>query len=175
MTDGEPGDPLKKGSSTLLPDSYTRQITATVTHKGSEVVMVTGTIEDPDHLMVVEMDVDVPTRTITRSRLEMSRARFPACREAMTGGDLTGLRLERGFSKKAGALVGGKTGCAHLYEAVMAAARLASSAVIAVASGAGGWDSLYQDDPEFRKAMDPYLKDTCVVFQTDAKYNDHDD
>ena len=145
--------------------SYTRKITVSVTHHRKDLVRVRSVLEDPDHLMVVEMDVGVPNRRITRASLRIEAAPFPRCRGSLARGkELEGLSIERGFAHKAAELVGGRRGCAHLFETVMSAARLASSAVTAVAAGGTSWDTLYHDDEGFRSAMAPYLKDTCIVF-----------
>lgn len=153
-----------------VPESYTRTTTVTVTHHGGRMVGVRSVLEDPDHLMTAELDVEVPSRRITRAVFVIDRAPFPGCLgPAGAAGSLEGLVIERGFTSRAASIVGGRDGCAHLFETVVAAARLASSAVTHVAAGSTEWDTMYHDDEEFRRAMAPYLKDTCVVFRDEGE------
>ncbi len=154
-----------QGDGAGLSDSYTRGTTVTVTHHGGTMVKVTAVLDDPDHHMTARMDVDVPTRTITAAELEISRAPFPACRgPADAAGQLVGLPIERGFTSKVAGMIGGRTGCSHMFETVVSAARLASSAVTHVAAGSTRWDTMYHEDEKFREAMAPTLRDTCIVF-----------
>jgi len=139
---------------------------------GPDELVLIGTMLDNDHLIKLELSIDVSDEQIRRSRLEMIRAPFPVCREIEPIADrLVGLKIERGVLNEIARRVGGHVGCSHIKE-------LASNLVYFVAShlvrrrlglDPAGTDYEYKSADERFHLSKELLHDSCVAYcQTTA-------
>jgi len=144
-----------------------RNINIELFESGSEKLTLVGTMLDNEHLIKLEMEIDLPNEQITRSRLNMVRVPFPVCREVeMVAERLVGLRIERGVLGEIVRRVGGRVGCSHIKE-------LATNIVYFVASHLvrrrAGVDPLSLEfahkPPEERFVLTRgLLRDSCLAY-----------
>lgn len=79
------------------------------------------------HLIVVRLTITLPRLLITEAEARMEAVPNDICREVIdTIRNLEGLRIHRGFRKEVVKRMGGKTGCLHMTNLVLA---MASAAV----------------------------------------------
>ncbi|MEW6249915.1 MAG: AMP-binding protein [Planctomycetota bacterium] len=84
---------------------------------GPDEIVLVGTMLDNEHLVKLELGIDLTDEQISSSRLEMIRAPFPVCREIEPIADrLVGLKIERGVLSEVAHRVGGHVGCSHIKE-----------------------------------------------------------
>lgn len=77
--------------------------------------------EDPQHHMVIRLNVKGPEMLIERAEATMPRYAREGCPEVLPWiRNLEGLRIAPGFSMKVKELIGGIKGCAHLTSLVVA-------------------------------------------------------
>jgi len=115
------------------------------------------------------MEIHAPTRTIVGGSAQMIRVPFRKCRETVPlAENIAGLVIERGINRKLAHVLGHNTGCMHLVELAVTAARMAAG--VLVEAGGGLVDrELFESlgEEERIKIGMPFLKNTCLVFKVE--------
>lgn len=150
-----------------LKELYQRNINVTVERADSEHIIVHSSLLDLDHSIRFSMEVHAPTKTIKRASAQMIRVPFRKCRETLSLTEkIAGLVIERSINRKLADALGHDTGCMHLVELSMTAARMAAAVLVEAQRGLADREHFEALSEEERIAIGmPFLKNTCLVFR----------
>jgi hypothetical protein len=129
-------------------------------------IIVKSSILDLHHNMFFEMRIDMESKEILSVDAEMVKMPYPECKDALVDiEDLVGLNLERGLIKRMAEILGKNTGCTHMLEIAIAAARTASYSILNILSEGKRWKEILASDEERYDVVKAYLDNSCVVFK----------
>ncbi len=150
-----------------LKELYQRNINVTVERSDPEHIIVHSSLLDLDHSIRFSMEIHAPTKTIRRASAQMIRVPFRKCRETLSLTEkIAGLVIERGINRKLADALGHDTGCMHLVELSMTAARMAAAVLVEAQRGLADREHFEALSEEERIAIGmPFLKNTCLVFR----------
>lgn len=134
---------------------------------GANDVMLVGTMLDNEHLIKLELTINVPEEQITRSNLEMIRVPFPVCREVKAVAErLVGLRIQRGVLNEIAERVGGRVGCSHIKEIATNIVHFAASHLLRRRAGLDldGIDAISVPPEERFRLTRRLLQDSCLAY-----------
>ncbi|MCC7291187.1 MAG: AMP-binding protein [Phycisphaerales bacterium] len=134
---------------------------------GPDSLVVVGTMLDDEHLIKLELCIDLPNEQITRSTLQMIRAPFPVCCEIEAAAErLVGLRIERGVLSEINRRVGGRAGCSHIKELATNIVYFSASHIVRRRSGLEPTGpSVQRKPPEERFTLTKeLLRDSCLAY-----------
>ncbi|MHC5111222.1 MAG: AMP-binding protein [Planctomycetota bacterium] len=144
-----------------------RNISIELYDSGPDHLLLVGTMLDQEHLVKLQMGVNLSNEQITTCKIQMIRAPFPVCREVESLAErLIGLRIQRGVINAINERLAGRVGCSHIKE-------LANSIIYFVASHLvrqrAGVDPMSTDyalkPPEERFSMTrELLRDSCLAY-----------
>jgi long-subunit acyl-CoA synthetase (AMP-forming) len=137
---------------------------------GADEFVLIGTMLDNDHLVKLEMSINLPDEQIVSSKLEMIRAPFPVCREIEPLADrLVGLKIERGVLSEIARRVGGHVGCSHIKELASNLVYFAASHLVRRHLGLDPLEYTYKSADERFNLSKELLRDSCMAYcQTTA-------
>ena len=152
-----------------LKELYQRNINVTVERLDEEHILVHSSLLDLDHSIRFSMEVHAPSRTITAGSAQMIRVPFRKCRETVPLAErIAGLVIERGINRRLADILGHNTGCMHLVELAMTAARMAAAVLVEAGGGLVDREHFESLSEEERIAIGmPFLKNTCLVFRVE--------
>jgi hypothetical protein len=143
-----------------------RNINTQAKRGGEDSIIVKSSILDLHHNMFFEMKIDIKTKEILSVSAEMAKIPYLECKDALTNVDmLVGLKLERGLIKRMAEILGKNTGCTHVLEIAIAAARTASYTILNILSEGKKWKEIMASDEERYDVVKAYLDNSCVVFK----------
>ncbi|MFH0983596.1 MAG: AMP-binding protein [Planctomycetota bacterium] len=149
-----------------------RNIGIEVYDGGPEELVLIGTMLDGDHLIKLELSINLPDEQIRRSKMEMTRVPFPVCRELEPIADrLVGLRIERGVLSEISRRVGGHVGCSHIKELATNLVYFAASNLVRRRLGMDpmSTDYTFKSAEERFKLSKELLRGSCLAYcQTTA-------
>jgi len=129
-------------------------------------ILVKSSILDLHHSMYFEMEIDINTKQIISVKADMIKAPYPECKNALVDiPKIVGLTLERGLSKKMAEILGKNTGCTHMLEIAITAARTASYTILNILSEGKKWKDIMATDEERYEVVRSYLDNSCIVFK----------
>lgn len=151
----------------MILEIYERNINSKVEKLDENTIAATSSFLDLDHNIFFKMIIDLDSRKIRDAEARMLKVPYPReCNVALINVEkIEGLKIEQGLSRKVSSALGGNTGCTHLVELVMTAARLASNQIIAIDMGVAGWKDILLEDKQIRKRVGRFLRNSCVVFK----------
>jgi len=151
----------------MILEMYERNINSKVEMLDEKTIMATSSFLDLDHNIFFKMIIDLDSKRIKDAEARMLKVPYPEeCNTALRNMEkIEGLKIEQGLAKKVSTALGGNTGCTHLVELVMTAARLASNQIIAIDMGVTGWKEILLEDEQIRECVDRFLRNSCVVFR----------
>jgi long-subunit acyl-CoA synthetase (AMP-forming) len=144
-----------------------RNFTIELFDAGSDNMLLVGTMLDDEHLIKLEVNINLPDEQITRSRLDMIRVPFPVCREVESAAEsLIGLRIQRGVLNEIGRCLGGRSGCSHIRELATNIVYFAASHLVRRRSGVDPMSTEYALRPvEERFTLTKgLLRDSCLAY-----------
>jgi hypothetical protein len=145
---------------------YERNINASVRRDGDDHIVTKASLLDLNHNMRVEIRVRIHDRVIVDASAEMVKTPFQICiQTARFAGNMVGLRIERGVTKKLSDLFGRSEGCTHLYELAVEAVRLSSNVLLGFETGDVEWRERRLSDEEFISRAKEFLKNSCLPFK----------
>ncbi len=151
-----------------LSELYQRNINVTV-ERGDDpdYIIVHSSLLDLDHSIRFSMKVHARTKRIEQASAQMIRVPFRKCRETLSLTEkIAGLVIERGINRKLADALGHDTGCMHLVELSMTAARMAAAVLVEAQRGLVDREHFEALSEEERIAIGmPFLKNTCLVFR----------
>ncbi len=152
-----------------LKELYQRNINVTVERLDDDHILVQASLLDLDHSIRFSMEVHAASRTITAGSAQMIRVPFHKCRETLPlAGQIAGLVIERGINRRLADILGHNTGCMHLVELAMTAARMAAAVLVEAGGGLVDREHFESLSEEERIAIGmPFLKNTCLVFRVE--------
>jgi len=123
---------------------------------------------DLNHNMRVDLVVEVSTKTILDAKCQMIKTPFRVCAVTKSLIDqMVGMKIERGITRNIRPVLGGSSGCTHLYELVVEALRMSSNVMMGFATGDElEWRERKITDEEFIDRAQDFLKDSCLPFST---------
>jgi hypothetical protein len=150
-----------------LSELYQRNINVTVERAGPDHILVHSSLLDLDHSIRFSMKVHSRTKTIVEASAQMIRVPFRKCRETLSlTKKISGMVIERGINRKLADALGHDTGCMHLVELSMTAARMAAAVLVEAQRGLADREHFEALSEEERIALGmPFLKNTCLVFR----------
>ena len=132
----------------------------------SDTILVRSSILDLHHNMFFEMEIDLDTKEIKSVSADMIKVPYKECENALFGLQrIVGLKLERGLSKKMAEILGKNTGCTHMVEIAITAARTASYTILNILSEGKKWKEIMKSGEDRYDVVKAYLDDSCVVFK----------
>jgi hypothetical protein len=132
----------------------------------SDTILVRSSILDLHHNMFFEMEIDLDTKEIKSVSADMIKVPYPECKDALSGlKRIVGLKLERGLAKKMAEILGKNTGCTHMLEIAITAARCASYTILNILSEGKKWKDIMESDEDRYDVVKAYLDDSCIVFK----------
>ena len=145
---------------------YERNINVSVTKISDNLMRTKASLLDLNHNMRVDLVVQVSTRTILDVNCQMVKTPFEICGITRhRAQQLIGLKIERGVTKQIHAILGGPSGCTHLYELTVEAIRMSSNVMMGFATGdEKEWRERRMTDEEFIQRARGFLKDSCLPF-----------
>lgn len=152
-----------------LKELYQRNINVTVERLDADHILVQASLLDLDHSIRFSMQVRASTRTIVGGSAQMIRVPFRRCRDTLSLVDgIAGLVIERGINRELSHILGRSTGCMHLVELAMTAARMAAAVLVEAGGGLVDRERFEGLSEEERIAIGmPFLKNTCWVFRVE--------
>jgi long-subunit acyl-CoA synthetase (AMP-forming) len=155
------------GRSDTMKLTAQRNINVDLYEDGEDRLMLLGTFHDAEHLIRLELTINVPDRQITRSRLSMIRTPFPVCAEVEAVGQrLIGLRIERGVLGEIAERLGGRAGCSHIRELATSIVHFVGTYLIRLRVGVEPFGEAYLREPaedRFRLTHE-FLEDSCLAY-----------
>ncbi|MGB9722484.1 MAG: DUF2889 domain-containing protein [Chloroflexia bacterium] len=151
-----------------LSELYQRNINVIVERGDDpEYIVIHSSLLDLDHSIRFSMKVHARTKRIEQASAQMIRVPFRKCRETLPLTEkIAGLVIERGINRKLADALGHDTGCMHLVELSMTAARMAAAVLVEAQRGLADREHFEALSEEERIAIGmPYLKNTCLVFR----------
>jgi hypothetical protein len=129
-------------------------------------IIVKSSILDLHHNMFFEMGIDIDTKEIKSVSADMIKAPYPECKNALARiNGIVGLKLERGLAKKMAEILGKSTGCTHMLEIALTAARTASYTILTILSEGRKWKEIMESHEEQYQVVRSYLDNSCIVFK----------
>ncbi|MEE9150458.1 MAG: DUF2889 domain-containing protein [Thermoplasmata archaeon] len=129
-------------------------------------ILVKSSILDLHHSMCFEMEIDINTRQIESVCADMIKAPYPECKNALFNiQKIVGLRLERGLAKRMAVILGKNSGCTHMLEIAITAARTASYTILNILAEGKKWKDIMATDEERYEIVRSYLDNSCIVFK----------
>ncbi len=156
----------RNGGFSSMQLTAQRNINVELYERGDDELMLIGTMLDNDHLIKLELGINIEDEQIVHSVLEMIRSPFPACKEVeATAKRLVGLRIERGILNEIAARVGGRSGCSHIKEIATNIVYLAASHLVHRRAGLGslGAQQFIPADVQFQRTK-ALLRDSCLAY-----------
>lgn len=152
-----------------LKELYQRNINVTVEKADTDHILVHSSLLDLDHSIRFSMKVRTCDSTIVEANAQMIRVPFRKCRETIPLTQrISGFVIARGINKKLADALGHNTGCMHLVELAMTAARMAAAVLVEAERGLTEREYFEALSEEERIALGmPYLKNTCLVFRVE--------
>ncbi len=148
---------------------YERNINASVRREDDAHIITKASLLDLNHNMVVEIRVRISDRIIVNAEGRITKAPFHICNQTVRFvGNLAGLCIERGITKRISALLGRSEGCTHLYELSVEAVRLSSNVILGFATGDEEWRERRLPDEEFIARAKTFLANSCLPFKVEA-------
>ncbi|MBM3327866.1 MAG: DUF2889 domain-containing protein [Calditrichaeota bacterium] len=145
---------------------YERNINAAVRRDGDDHIVTKASLLDLNHNMRVEIRVCIANRTVVAAEAQMVKAPFGICDQtAAFARNLTGLRIERGVTRKVAEVMGRSSGCTHLYELAIEAVRLSSNVLLGFETGDREWRERRLTDEEFIERAKGFLANSCLPFR----------
>ena len=96
----------------------------------------------------------------------MIKAPYPECKNALDNIDeIVGMKLQRGLAKKMAEILGKNTGCTHMLEIAITAARTASYTILNILAEGKKWKEIMAADEERYEVVRTYLDNSCIVFK----------
>jgi len=150
-----------------MEDYFQRSVHSCAKRIEGQKFLVESTMFDLEHLIRLELTVDMDTATILDAVVHMDKTPFERCRQVREGAKvLKGLVIERGVLTRINKEIGGERGCVHLGEVISEAIRMVSMLLI----GEGQEYRYGQpgvDEEETIAKFKPRLRGTCIVFSGD--------
>lgn len=147
---------------------YERNINASVRQDDDEHILTKASLLDLNHNMLVEIQVRISDRIIVDSHAQIIKAPFKICQQTTTfARNLTGLKIERGVTRKIAEQMGRSSGCTHLYELAVEAVRLSSNVLLGFETGDVEWRERKLTDEEFIERAKGFLANSCLPFKVD--------
>ncbi len=134
----------------------------------SDTILVRSSILDLHHNMFFEMEIDLVTKQIRSVSADMVKVPYPECKNALFGLQrIEGLKLERGLAKKMAEILGKNTGCTHVLEIAITAARTASYTILNILSEGKKWKDIIESDDKHYEVVKAYLDNSCIIFKNE--------
>jgi len=152
-----------------LQELYQRNINVSVERPDPQHILVQASLLDLDHSIRLTMLVRNADSTIVEAGAQMIRVPFRRCRATLNLTDrIAGLVIGRGINKRIADALGHNSGCMHLVELAMTAARMAAAVLVEAERGLAARDHFesLSEEEMIRLGM-PYLKNTCLVFRVE--------
>ena len=148
-------------------ESFERNINASISRLNSDTISTKASLLDLNHNMRVELKIDLNSKKILEADAQIVRAPFKICRSTVhLIKNIVGLMVERGIARKLSRILGGNSGCTHLFELTMEAIRFSSNILLGFGSvGTDEWIDREESDEEFIRKSKPYLKNMCLPFK----------
>lgn len=137
-------------------EDFQRDISYRLQKKDDDTALLTATLKDRYHDILVEVAVRVRTLEILSATADFRRSPTPDCRnvsQRMQG--LVGFVIGRGLQRKLGEALGGSEGCGNMRNLLMGLLPLALN--LAAAAG-------ISDEAEMMDAMHEKLLGTCAGY-----------
>lgn len=145
---------------------YERNINANVRRIDDEHIITKASLLDLNHSIRVEIKVRISDRTIVNAQAAMVKTPFQICFEtAKFAQNMTGLKIERGVTRKIADLLGRSSGCTHIYELAIEAVRLSSNVMLGFSTGDVEWRERKLSDEEFIERAKGFLANSCLPFK----------
>lgn len=132
----------------------------------SDTILVRSSILDLHHNMFFEMEIYLDTKEIKSVSADMVKVPYSECKDALFGlQKIVGLKLERGLAKKMAEILGKNTGCTHMLEIAITAARTASYTILNILSEGKKWKDIMESDEDRYDVVKAYLDNSCCIFK----------
>jgi len=121
------------------------------------------------HRIVVRLSISLPETLITAAEAEMETVPSEICRQVRgIVTKLIGIRINRGFTKIVKEMIGGRKGCLHMTNLILA---MASAAI----QGQWAYYARMRDESlaQLPEADLTVVADSCWLWRTDGDYYNH--
>ncbi|MBN1483963.1 MAG: DUF2889 domain-containing protein [Chloroflexia bacterium] len=153
-----------------LKELYQRNINVTVERLDDKHIVIHSSLLDLDHSIRFSMEIHAASRTIVSGWAQMVRVPFRKCRETLHLAEgIAGLVIERGITRNLANVLGHNTGCMHLVELAVTAARMAAGVLAELSGGLVNREKFEALSEQERIDLGmPFLQNTCLVFKVDG-------
>jgi hypothetical protein len=139
-------------------ENFQRQIGVQMRTRGDGSALLTGTIRDCFHDILLEVEITLATMAITAIRVDFRQAPTPTCKDvAPQLAGLVGMTIGPGMSRRLAAILSGSSGCGNLRNLLQSLLPLALNL-----SAAAGID----DETEMLDAIHHRLAGTCAGYMS---------
>ena len=137
-------------------EDFKRQIGVHLLKQGDDSALLTGTIKDRFHDIVLEVEVTIANLTISAIRVDFRQAPSPSCQEvAVPLTTLIGMTIGPGMSRQLMVALGGPSGCGNLRNLLQSLLPLVLN--LSAANG-------IEDEAEMLTAIHRHLLGTCAGY-----------
>jgi len=149
---------------------YERNINVAVSRKSEDEIVTRASMLDLNHLITVEIVIDLPTETIVGATAQMPKVPYGICQFTLRNIDkIIGLKIQRGIHQQLVDRLGHADGCTHMVDLAMEAVRLSANVMVGLMKVGPEWfDRGTLGEEEMIQRVKPLLKNSCLPFKEDT-------
>jgi len=150
-----------------MTEIYERSITITVSRKNEHEIVTRASMLDLNHLISLELVIDLSSETIVGATAEMPKVPYKICQFTLRNMDrIIGLKIQRGIHKQLADRLGHADGCTHLVDLAMEAVRLSANVLVGLTKVGPEWFNPGElSEHEQIERVKPVLQNTCLPFK----------
>ena len=152
-----------------MTEMYERNINISVSRKNDDEIVTKASMLDLNHLITVELVIDVPSETIVGATAQMPKVPYGICQFTLKNIEkVAGLKIGRGIHKELADRLGHADGCTHMVDLAMEAVRLSANVIMGLTKVGTEWfDQGTLTEEEMIGRVKPWLKNSCLPFKED--------
>lgn len=150
-----------------MTEIYERNINVTVSRKNENEIVTKASMLDLNHLITVEIVVDLPTESIISAAAQMPKVPYGICQFTLKNiGKIVGLKIQRGIHEQLVDRLGHADGCTHMVDLAMEAVRLSANVMVGLMKVGDEWfDRGTLTEEAMIQRVKPLLKNSCLPFK----------
>lgn len=150
-----------------MPEIYERNINISVSQKNENEIVTKASMLDLNHLISVEIVIDLPSETIVAATAQMPKVPYGICQFTLKNMEkVIGLKIQRGIHKELADRLGHADGCTHMVDLAMEAVRLSANVMVGLTKVGREWfDHGTLTEEEMIERVKPLLKNSCLPFK----------
>lgn len=154
-----------------MTEIYERNINVSISRRSETEIVTKASMLDLNHLIRIELEIDLLRETITAATAEMPKVPYGICQFTLRNvAKIVGLKVQRGIHKELADRLGHADGCTHLVDLAMEAVRLSANVMVGLTKAGPEWfDHGTLTEEQMIERVKPLLKNSCLPFKDEVK------